>query len=257
MTMSVAAKYRRRDAVSASISAVANRVKECESDIHHESTLILAQQAKEKLDKLTSEFKNHHYNLLDAIQEGDLAKEQETLDNHDEVLANLEIRIKKIIDFWNQPDTNAAHKVVIRRLGHLIRVPVMPMDEESVDTHLLEQHQEELLDHKHELADVRRSLLALDVGEDGEANVIMTEVEKALFDCSLKIKKTLPPVTTMPSTSKGVRLPKLEVPTFDRNILNWTTFWEQFSVVVHSRSGISNAEKLVYLQHERICEASH
>ena len=47
---------------------------------------------------------------------------------------------------------------------------------------------------------------------------------------------------------KGVRLPKLEVSTFDGNVLNWTTFWEQFFVSVHSRTNISDTEKVVYLQ---------
>ena len=47
----------------------------------------------------------------------------------------------------------------------------------------------------------------------------------------------------------GVRLPKLAVPTFDGIILNWRQFWEQFCVSVHDRTTLSNAEKLVYLQH--------
>ena len=49
--------------------------------------------------------------------------------------------------------------------------------------------------------------------------------------------------------SKGVRLPKLDVPTFDGNILNWTQFREQFSVSVQDRPVLSDSEKLVYLQH--------
>ena len=40
----------------------------------------------------------------------------------------------------------------------------------------------------------------------------------------------------------------MEVPTFDGNVLNWTTFWEQFSISVHDRTNISEPEKLVYLQ---------
>ena len=45
-----------------------------------------------------------------------------------------------------------------------------------------------------------------------------------------------------------MKLPKLEVPTFDGNVLNWTTFWEQFSISGHNRPNISDPEKLVYLQ---------
>ena len=36
---------------------------------------------------------------------------------------------------------------------------------------------------------------------------------------------------------------------FDSNLLNWRTFWEQFSVSVHGCSSLSDLENLVYLQH--------
>ena len=48
---------------------------------------------------------------------------------------------------------------------------------------------------------------------------------------------------------KEVKLPKLETPVFDGNILNWRAFWKQFSVSVHNRPSLSNSEKFVYLQH--------
>ena len=47
---------------------------------------------------------------------------------------------------------------------------------------------------------------------------------------------------------KGVRLPKLDVPTFEGDVLHWAQFWEQFKISIHDRSHLSNAEKLVYLQ---------
>ena len=47
----------------------------------------------------------------------------------------------------------------------------------------------------------------------------------------------------------GVKLPKLDVPTFDGNLIHWKQFWEQFSVSVHNQLNLSNAEKIVYLQH--------
>ena len=45
-----------------------------------------------------------------------------------------------------------------------------------------------------------------------------------------------------------VKLPKLEAPTFDSNILHWLTFWEQFCVALHDQDDLSNAQKLVYLR---------
>lgn len=53
---------------------------------------------------------------------------------------------------------------------------------------------------------------------------------------------------TLYSLIHGVKLPKLDVPTFDGNLLNWRTFWEQFCILVHDRTSLSNVEKLVYLQ---------
>ena len=62
-------------------------------------------------------------------------------------------------------------------------------------------------------------------------------------------RRAVEPVSSTPVVSTGVKLPKLDVPVFDGNILNWTRFWEQFRVSVHDRTSISDSEKLVYLQH--------
>ena len=71
-------------------------------------------------------------------------------------------------------------------------------------------------------------------------------LSKKIFDYGHKIKKLLGQHGSVSvDESKGVKLPKLEVPMFDGNLLNWKTFWEQFCVSVHSRTNISDAEKLV------------
>ena len=48
--------------------------------------------------------------------------------------------------------------------------------------------------------------------------------------------------------SKLIKLPKLDIATFDGNILHWLTFWEQCHVAIQDRSDLSQAQKLVYLQ---------
>ena len=50
------------------------------------------------------------------------------------------------------------------------------------------------------------------------------------------------------STDKRVKLPKLDVPTFNGNLIHWKQFWDQFAVAVHNKTNLSNAEKTVYLQ---------
>ena len=39
----------------------------------------------------------------------------------------------------------------------------------------------------------------------------------------------------------------MNVPMFDRNILNWKTFWQQFEVAIHSKAQLEDTEKLAYL----------
>ena len=51
-----------------------------------------------------------------------------------------------------------------------------------------------------------------------------------------------PPVAS--PESKGVKLPKLDVPKFGGSILNWRSFWEQLCVVVHDRPHLLDSEKL-------------
>ena len=46
----------------------------------------------------------------------------------------------------------------------------------------------------------------------------------------------------------GVWLPWIEVPTFDGNILNWWTFWEQFKSTVHTKTQLTDSDKLTYLR---------
>ena len=40
----------------------------------------------------------------------------------------------------------------------------------------------------------------------------------------------------------------MNVPTFDGNILNWNTFWQQFDVAIHSKAQLKDAKKLAYLR---------
>ena len=44
-----------------------------------------------------------------------------------------------------------------------------------------------------------------------------------------------------------VNLPRIEIPTFDENILNWWLFWEQFQATVHDKPELGETDKLTYL----------
>ena len=82
-----------------------------------------------------------------------------------------------------------------------------------------------------------------------------TRMERSMFDLRVAISdltdepKKEPAIETtgMPTTS-GVNLPRIEVPTFDGNILNWRIFWEQFDSAIHSKSTLTDSDKLTYLR---------
>ena len=77
------------------------------------------------------------------------------------------------------------------------------------------------------------------------------KLDDLLFDCELTIRKidTPPsPASSSDADHHGVKLPKLLAPTFDGNFTSWMAFWEQFDIAIHSRTTLSNVEKLAYLR---------
>ena len=46
----------------------------------------------------------------------------------------------------------------------------------------------------------------------------------------------------------GIQLPKIEEPTFEGNLLNWRFFWEQFESTIHSKTQLTDSDKLIYLR---------
>jgi len=55
----------------------------------------------------------------------------------------------------------------------------------------------------------------------------------------------------------SVRLPRLDLPTFSGDALEWQPFWDGFDVAVNSNPAISSIQKLNYLRSQLRGEASH
>ena len=88
----------------ASITRISNRIKELEEKVDQSTTFDLAKRDKNKLISLDSEFKVHHYAVVDILEKDeDLAKEQEVLDEHGDTIAELAIRIQKLISTCSAP----------------------------------------------------------------------------------------------------------------------------------------------------------
>ena len=54
--------------------------------------------------------------------------------------------------------------------------------------------------------------------------------------------------TSSVSQDAKVKLPKLELPKFDGDIINWRGSWDQFQVAIHENETIAEIDKLTYLK---------
>ena len=112
---------------------------------------------------------------------------------------------------------------------------------------LLEQYDEQRNGFKLELYDISRSILSVD-RDVSELSDYEARISKAVFDVCLKIRRLLH-TAVVAAHRDGIKLPKIDVPTFDGDMMNWRTFWEQHEVSIYSRIQLTDAEKLAYLQH--------
>jgi hypothetical protein len=97
------------------------------------------------------------------------------------------------------------------------------------------------------------SILAINLEDTDDLCIGHGRLETQFFECDLIVRKLIVATPTASSTptvpdNKGVKLPKLEAPSFDGKYTNWISFWEQFEVAIHSRSSLSDVEKLAYLR---------
>ena len=82
---------------------------------------------------------------------------------------------------------------------------------------IFEGYRDQVIEVKAELTVLESSLLNSDVPTDDPVMQNQVRVEKAAFDCQLRIKKRLRALTTTPtkaSEATATKLPKLELPTF-------------------------------------------
>ena len=119
-----------------------------------------------------------------------------------------------------------------------------------MDRCLLDQHEEQISGLKSELTDVSCNIATLKEDETSLKDR-RSAISKTIFNTCLQIRRLLSDRAAPPSTKEaksGIKLPKMNVPTFDGNILKWNTFWQQFDMAIHSKAQLKDAEKLAYLR---------
>jgi len=164
-----------------------------------------------------------------------LAEEQEALDNNDDQVSELSVRIQQLITLASkgQGTTQVATKHLTLLQAKLESVDAAIHDIEGNDEDvmcILEEYKDQVIAVKTKLALLKATLLASDA----------TPSYKTTLACKgqpLNVKKRLRTFATpvpKPSESTATKLPRLELPTFHGDILKWKNFWEQFCVSVQT-----------------------
>ena len=255
---------KRRRVTKASLTKLGTKVTELESDTANPDALRAAQGLASKLKTLDAEFKTHQQAVIELTDDDDgLAAEQQELDDHDDRASELTIRIQRLISTLLPSTIDGLTKTSTRRLTRLQEksaviqgaVDAIPEDHGDDDsTCTLEQYAEQIADVKTELRDIQTCLLNVELAAEDPIMRAQDEIERTIFRCSVTIKKKLRASSdsttrhTPPPRATCAKLPRLEVPSFDGDILKWKSFWDQFSVSIHDRSDLTAAEKMVYLQ---------
>ncbi len=165
------------------------------------------------------------------------------------------IRVKRLITLSSCSVNSSMRQSLTRQLSQLqrafasLRDTAHPLTSES-DTHLVHQCKERLQQYKTSLKELSNKLLAMNLEDTDELCTSYDGLETLMLECDLMIKKlgggATPTLLSFDNT--GVKLPKLEAPSFDGKFTNWVSFWEQFNVAIHSRTTLSDVEKLAYLR---------
>ena len=253
----IAAARKRRGVSRGSITRLTKKVTELEKRGPDPKTLITARQLTKDVQSTSTDFKEKHLSVVVLLEnDADLEAEQVVLDEHDEIVADLLARLDVILTRLSSPEDDP-RETSKKRLARLekklssVVIEVGKFDSKSVDRCLIRQREEQLHEMKQELSDIGKSSFVVNLDEKDELSVIQTKIDSTLFDTSLNIKRFLAKLSSdaAAADTPGVKLPKIDVPTFSGDLLMWKSYWEQFSVAVDTRTGMSDAEKLVYLRH--------
>ncbi|XP_064648757.1 uncharacterized protein LOC135500968 [Lineus longissimus] len=83
---------------------------------------------------------------------------------------------------------------------------------------------------------------------DDKATSYIKEVEAEVSRSSSSSDQSVQHLTSRSRNAGAMKLPKLDLPTFNGDILLFTAFWEWFTCAVHANEGLSGVQKFAYLR---------
>ena len=78
---------------------------------------------------------------------------------------------------------------------------------------------------------------------------VLTRIVAEIATTKAKTVPTTPPsICTRKDYKETCRIPKLDIPTFNGDIMKWASFWAQFEASIDSHERLSDVRKLAYLR---------
>lgn len=170
---------KRRGVVHASMTRLDTRVGELEAKAEALSPgdVRVAQQLLQRLGSLDSDFKAYHFAVIDVIDPESLEAEQSILDEHDDKVANLTVRLQQLTSeaaTVSRPSgTSSPSRLLAKRLTHLetgLQTVIRSVDSAAssaeVDACLLLQCEEQLSSLRSQLASVSHDIITYEGNDE-------------------------------------------------------------------------------------------
>lgn len=182
----------RRNTVSVSIAHLAERLQNLETKADP-NNLHLTQDVERELNSLDTEFWKCHYAVIDLIDiddEATLSREQELLDNHDDLVNSLFVRIRLL---QSSMSTERQRRKCLSELHHLQQKILSIHDTVTSSTaeFRLRQYAETIRSYKVELRKICYESDTLGIPFTDEIYSLESQLEEDVFDCCLKIRRLL------------------------------------------------------------------
>ena len=214
---------KRRGVIKASLTKLKTKLTDLEGDTTIPTLMESARNLADKLDTLRQDFKTHQLAIMDQTNKEDaLADEQQVPDDNDDQVSELSVCIQHLITLATKSKSPDIARVANRQLTLLqaklesIDTAIHDLDNAEEDiAYILEGYRDQVTEIKAELTALESSLLNSEVPTDDPVMQNQAQVDKAAFDCQLRIKKRLHALITTPtkaSETTATKLPKLELP---------------------------------------------
>ena len=181
-------------------------------------------QVLRKLEQLDADFRKYHLAIVDLTDDDEaLETEQEALGTHDDRVTALHDRLQRLMAKPSASRTTESdtRRRLAKRMKHLeenLTLLASQVDSTSAesDVCLVRQCEDQLNELKMDLSVLARDIIDMD---DDDEELIKKE---CILDKDLKLKQLLhkSPTHGTPTIEKGgLKLPKLDVPTFDGSVI--------------------------------------